>query len=28
VPFSTELEEAHLPTTAKVAAAARALLKY
>ncbi len=28
VPFATELEEAHLPTTAKVAAAARALLKY
>ena len=28
VPFATELEEAHLPTAAKVAAAARALLKY
>ena len=28
VPFATELEEAHLPTTAKVVAAARALLTY
>ena len=28
VPFATELEAAHLPTTAKIVAAARALLRY